>query len=322
MKIVYFFHSLLDENIQNISRSINVYFSKTNYSLMVNDKISFYAYKRQGLHFYWRVDPIELNYEDLGLQSEVILKGQTIKKKEITEIRISFTDFPILELYYARLVYNLLNQYEIIDGTRQISCLKGKLRFTSLYDYNFYRMKRDRDTQEELESAFSDSKNQNELESLPYEYDGGNELDNAPDKAEFTEISEENKHDTSKVKQSAIRLLPEDISVFEFDNYPCLKDVNIMSRYYPSYDPKVMRRIMLKVPGAYNNWKSSKNKVANEDDESYKPSTTRGWGPRWIKEGDLESATISRYLFGLHDLGARTINKVPIPYKPRKTKTN
>ena len=155
MKNVYFFHSLLDENIQNISRSINVYFSKTNYSLMINDKFSYYAYKRQGLRFYWRVDPIELNYEDLGLQSEVILKGQTIKKKEITEIRISFTDFLFLELYFERLVYNLLNQYEIINGTRQIPCLKGELRFTSLYDYNLYRMKRDRDAKEELDRAFS-----------------------------------------------------------------------------------------------------------------------------------------------------------------------
>jgi len=171
MKNVYFFHSLLDENIQNISRSINVYFSKTNYSVMINDNFSFYAYKRQGLRFNWRVDPIELNYEDLGLQSEVILKGQTIKTKEITEIRISFSDFPILEYYFERLVYHLLEQFEIIDGSRQIPCLKGKLIFTSLYDYNSYRMKRDRDSKEELDRAFSQNNIEESQSTSNVEYE-------------------------------------------------------------------------------------------------------------------------------------------------------
>lgn len=299
MKIIYFFHCVLDQNIERITNTINVYFSRTNYSFFVNDHFSFYAYKRQGLRFFWRVNPIELNFEDMGLQSEVVLKGQMVGKKEITEIRISFTDDPILEHYFEGLVYYLLEHFEIIDGSRHIPCLKGKLKFTSLYEYNLYKMKRDRDSQEDLDRAFPGSIN--ELEGLPYERNGEDEAV----KAESIEVSEDNHHETSNDKQSGQNQLPVDISLLELDKYQCLKDVKLMSRYYKSYHYQDMRLIILKIPGAHKEWQlSGKGR----------------WGPGWIKM-EITADTISRYLHGLYDLGVRTINHCPIPHKPIKTKT-
>ena len=101
--------------------------------------------------------------------------------------------------------------------------------------------------------------------------------------------------------------LPENLDLTNINNYHWITDVERFRPSCASYDSQVMRKVILEVPTRYTEWK----KLGNGQ-----------WGPGLLKVGTLSSSTISRYLGALYYQGVRSINGVPIPYKPRKKPKN
>jgi len=151
MSEVYFFHSILSARKNELNSKIKRFFHSSYYCIFITPAVSLYAYKREIFKFYWRLRPIEINYEQLDLTSEVLIGSQ--KEKSITEVRIVFSDHILLEHYFEQLVYQLLDCFSIIEGKKLLPELDQEPKFASLTEYNKYRFLRDRRVESEYQLA-------------------------------------------------------------------------------------------------------------------------------------------------------------------------
>lgn len=151
MSEVYFFHSILSARKNELNSKIKRFFHSSNYCIFITPAVSLYAYEREVFKFYWRLRPIEINYEQLDLTSEVLIDSQKVKSS--TEIRIVFSDHILLEHYFEQLVYQLLDCFSIIEGKKLLPELDQEPKFASLTEYNKYRFLRDRRVESEYQLA-------------------------------------------------------------------------------------------------------------------------------------------------------------------------
>lgn len=300
MSEINFFHCLLDKDADEIYKIVDEYFSSTNYQAMMDEGFSIIAFKRKGLKFSWRLDPIQLNLEDMGLESEVVIKSRDKNGEKITEIKISFTDEILLELYFEELVYKLLESTSIIEGRRSLPILKGKPRFSNLYEYNLYRIKRENQRYADYKQAMADlsTGGDSPITSM-VDHEEGDSLILLTDK-DSERIISNNQFPGLQIGTDEYG----EITAIELVKRKEIYDIEKMKELsgYHSYKSHVMKLVIFEVPKKYKIWSSSRSTK---------------WSSGLLEVGNLGATTISRYIRGLYRLGVRSINGAPLPYTPR-----
>jgi hypothetical protein len=135
-----FMHSIFVANIEDVNSLIHDYIESSGKKIWVNNHFGLMVYEYIDWKFTWWYFPRDfLGFvdDDDVIESEILTESIHDNQKEFTEVRISFTEEPLLDDYFADLAYLLFQTFPVKrEGINfHLECLPGKPVFYSPVDY-------------------------------------------------------------------------------------------------------------------------------------------------------------------------------------------